>query len=90
MRLAPRGRRVRLDFRIPGTRVAIEADGYAHHATLSAFEGDRVRSNALTAAGYRVLHWTWQALRERPEELIDELWATLRLGELENKANTWP
>ena len=29
------------------------------------------------AADMRVLHWTWQALDERPEDLIAELYAVL-------------
>lgn len=63
----------RLDFRIPGTRVVIEADGYEHHSNVHAFERDRHRRNALLARGYLVLQWTWAALRERPEALLAEL-----------------
>lgn len=67
------GRRYRLDFRFEGVPVVIEADGYAWHSTVEAFEADRRRINALTARGYRVLRWTWAALDERPDELLDEL-----------------
>lgn len=67
------GRRYRLDFRFEGAPVVIEADGYAWHSTVRAFEADRRRVNALTARGLRVLRWTWAALEERPEELLDEL-----------------
>jgi very-short-patch-repair endonuclease len=71
------GRARRLDFLFPVQRVVIEADGYAHHASPESFEQDRRRTNSLTAQGYRVLHWTWRALRERPQELLCELRAAL-------------
>ncbi len=72
------GRLRRLDFRVPGTPVIIEADGYAAHASAAAFEKDRERNNALAARGFVVLHWTWAALHERPKELTLELQQTLR------------
>ena len=56
--------------------MVIEADGYAWHATVDAFERDRQRRNELTLRGLQTLQWTWSALRERPEELLIEL-ATL-------------
>lgn len=68
-----KGRRYRLDFRFPGTPVVLEADGYAWHSTAHAFEADRRRINALTARGFRVLQWTWEAMSERPDQLLDEL-----------------
>ncbi len=68
------GRRLRrLDFSFEGTPVVIEADGYAWHASLDAFERDRERRNALTLRGYAVLQWTWRGLTERPGELLEEL-----------------
>lgn len=67
------GRVRRLDFRIPGTRVVIEADGYAWHSSPESFERDRERNNALIARGFRVLHWTWRALREEPHTLVGQL-----------------
>jgi hypothetical protein len=71
------GRVRRMDFRIPGTPVVIEADGYAFHSSLRTFEADRTRNNQLTARGLRVLHWTWAGVRDRPEELVSELLQTL-------------
>ncbi len=68
----------RLDFVLPGTPIVVEADGYAYHASPAAFEEDRVRNNALTARGYRVLHWTWSSVRDRPDELVAELCRALR------------
>ncbi len=73
------GNRVRrLDFALPGTPLVVEADGYAYHSSPRAFEEDRVRNNALTARGYRVLHWTWAAVRDRPDELVAQLARMLR------------
>lgn len=72
-----KGRRYRLDFRFAGTPVVLEADGYAWHSTAQAFEADRRRINALTARGFRVLQWTWEAMNERPDQLLDELEALL-------------
>jgi very-short-patch-repair endonuclease/predicted transcriptional regulator of viral defense system len=73
------GRLRRVDFSFPGTRVLLEADGYAWHSTPEAFEKDRARVSALTARGYRVLHWTWRGLTERPDELVEELRRALQL-----------
>jgi len=63
----------RIDFHFPGTPVLIEADGFAWHATIDAFERDRQRRNELTLRGFQILQWTWSALRDRPEELLLEL-----------------
>lgn len=72
------GQRRRLDFLIPGTRVVIEADGYAHHSSPEAFEEDRQRTNALLARGFKVLHWTWAGLHDDPQRLLTELLQVLR------------
>lgn len=74
------GRVRRMDFRLPGTPVVIEADGYAHHASPIAFEKDRERLNALIARGFRVLHWTWTAIHEDPTGLVQQLLLTLHRG----------
>ena len=72
-RVVAGGRLRRLDFKFPGTKVVIEADGYEHHAGINDFERDRARRNGLTARGYVVLQWTWLALQQRPEQLLVEL-----------------
>ncbi|MBL8923210.1 MAG: DUF559 domain-containing protein [Myxococcaceae bacterium] len=73
------GRTRRLDFRFPGTRVVLEADGYAYHSNIASFERDRARANALTLKGFRVLQWTWSAMKEHPARLLDELRVLLEL-----------
>lgn len=75
-----RGRVRRIDFRLPGSPVVIEADGYAHHASPLAFEKDRERVNGLIARGFRVLHWTWAAIHEDPTGLVQQLLQTLHRG----------
>lgn len=72
-RVVAGGRARRLDFRIPGTPVVIEADGFAWHSAAARYETDRHRDNALLERGLRVLHWTWAAVRDRPEQLLAQL-----------------
>jgi hypothetical protein len=49
----------RVDFAYPELRLAIEVDGYAAHSSVDAFRRDRTRQNALVAAGWTVLRFTW-------------------------------
>ena len=74
------GRKVRrLDLIFQNAGVVVETDGYAYHSGIETFEDDRERNNNLTISGLLVLHWTWQALLERPEELIAQLYVALNL-----------
>lgn len=70
-------KRVRVDLLFEKHGVIVEGDGYASHSGVDSFEADRERDNLLTASGYRVLHWTWTAMHQQPEELINVLLATL-------------
>lgn len=70
-------KRVRVDLLFEDYGVIIEGDGYATHSGVDSFEADRERNNLLTAGGFLVLHWTWTALHQQPEELINVLVATL-------------
>ena len=49
----------RVDFAYPELRLTIEVDGFAAHSTVDAFGRDRARQNALVAAGWTVLRFTW-------------------------------
>lgn len=71
------GRLRRLDFFFPGTPVVLEADGFAWHATLDAFERERARHNALTLKGFVVIRWTWRAINDEPEKCAAQLRALL-------------
>ena len=72
------GRFRRLDFFFEHFGVVLEADGYAWHSSTVAFEKDRERRNSLIARGFVVRQWTWKALHERPEALVQELVAVLK------------
>ncbi len=58
-----------VDFCWPGHRVIVETDGHRHHGTRAAFERDRERDAALTAAGWRVVRVTHRRLATRPREV---------------------
>jgi hypothetical protein len=47
------------DFYWPAYRLIVETDGWEAHRTLAAFRSDRAKDAALTAAGYRILRFTW-------------------------------
>jgi very-short-patch-repair endonuclease len=70
-------RRYEVDFVWPEQRLVVEVDGYAYHATRRAFERDRARDAALTAAGYTVLRVTWRQLVDSPEAVVARLASAL-------------
>ena len=47
-----------------------EVDGYAFHASRSAFERDRRRDAHLIGMGYRVIRLTWRQLTREPEAIV--------------------
>jgi len=53
-----------VDFLWRSERVVAEVDGYAFHASAKSFAQDRRRDAELTAAGYRVLRFTWADLTD--------------------------
>jgi hypothetical protein len=62
------------DFHWPSHRLIVETDGWRTHRTRAAFERDRAKDAALTAAGYRVVRFTWRTpdatIRRRLEALL--------------------
>ena len=54
-------------------RVIVELDGHAVHATTVAYERDRARDRALTAAGWRVVRVTWRQLHREADQLEADL-----------------
>jgi very-short-patch-repair endonuclease len=66
-----------VDFLWPKARVIAEVDGYAFHDSRRSFEADRRRDAELTAAGYRVLRFTWADLHEHRLRTVVQLAQTL-------------
>lgn len=60
----------RVDFCWPQERLVVEADGFAFHSDRVAYRRDRDRLNALERLGWRVLRFTWEDVRGRPEHVI--------------------
>ncbi|MGH8875223.1 MAG: endonuclease domain-containing protein, partial [Acidimicrobiia bacterium] len=60
----------RVDLVYPHARLIIELDGRRWHTQAEAFEMDRRRDNLAQLAGWRVLRFTWQQLKNHPEEFI--------------------
>jgi very-short-patch-repair endonuclease len=69
----------RVDFMYPAQRIIVEADSTLHHSSPDARERDRLRRNALTAKGHRVLVWTWNDLKNDADRLAGELANALEL-----------
>jgi very-short-patch-repair endonuclease len=60
-----RGRIAYIDVAFPEQKVAVEVDGRTAHGPWSdRFDDDRERQNALVAAGWRVLRFTWTHLQD--------------------------
>ena len=53
-----------VDVALVAERIAIELDGWEHHSGRVSFDTDRLRWNALTMAGWEVLHFTHRTLDE--------------------------
>jgi very-short-patch-repair endonuclease/predicted transcriptional regulator of viral defense system len=61
----------------PTHRLVVELDGYAFHRDRRAFQRDRDKANALTAAGYTVLRFTHDDILRRPARTAAHLRALL-------------
>lgn len=48
----------------------MEADGYAYHSDRAAYRRDRERLNQLERLGWRVLRFTWEDVRGRPDHVV--------------------
>lgn len=60
------GRRFRVDIAFPHSRLAVEVDGWAYHRTKQQRDADIERYNLLMLAGWRVLRFSWEDVRDRP------------------------
>ena len=63
----------RIDVAWPEERLAVEIDGWAFHSGVDAFHNDRRKANALEAAGWRRLTFTWYDLTEDPIGVIEQV-----------------
>jgi very-short-patch-repair endonuclease len=66
-------KRFQVDCHWPHLRLIVELDGWQGHSTRSAFQDDRARDRALHAAGYSVIHLTWNQLDDEPEAIASDL-----------------
>jgi very-short-patch-repair endonuclease len=64
-----------VDFYWPAERLIVEVDGYGFHGHRGAFEQDRRKGLALTAAGERVVRVTWRQVAH------DSLWLAPTLAQ---------
>ena len=62
-----------LDFAWPGSRVALEVDGYRWHSSRTAWESDRARASQLRRAGWTVLQVTYDDVRHRFSSIVEEI-----------------
>lgn len=58
-----------IDIALPELKLAVEIDGWQHHKAFDSFVSDRARWNALTLAGWTVLHFTASTM----DELVPQL-----------------
>jgi very-short-patch-repair endonuclease len=70
--------RYRLDFAWPAVLIACECDGFEHHGARLAWKRDRARLARIEAAGWRVVHVTWDDVTRRPEQTRERLAVALR------------
>jgi predicted transcriptional regulator of viral defense system/very-short-patch-repair endonuclease len=80
VKIKARGRTYEIDCLWREQRVAVELDGRAAHARITAFESDRRKDAALSAIGLRPLRFTWLRVTREPGDVIAELEATLALA----------
>lgn len=66
-----------IDIAFPGSKVAIEIDGWAWHVDHDRFVGDRRKNNALVRAGWVVLRFTWHDLTRSPHSVVAQIAAAL-------------
>ena len=68
-----------VDFLVEGSMVVIECDGHQTHGLdRDQFEFDRVRNVLLVAAGYVIVHVTWNQLHRHPADLARRLVGVIR------------
>ncbi|MBW3561066.1 MAG: DUF559 domain-containing protein [Actinobacteria bacterium] len=66
-----------LDLAFPWCKLAIEVDGFVWHSTPNRKHYDEVRQNRLTLRGWRVLRFSVEDIRQRPEWVVRQIAAAL-------------
>lgn len=74
-------KRYKVDCHWPHLRLIVELDGWQGHSSRSAFQDDRARDRALHAAGFSVVHLTWNQLDVEPEAVAADLRALLQTNQ---------
>jgi very-short-patch-repair endonuclease len=74
------GERYFVDFVFEAQRLIVECDGFAWHGNHLQWKRDRKRVAALEAAGWRLLHLTWDDVTRRPAEVETRLLIALGLA----------
>ncbi|MFT3899714.1 MAG: type IV toxin-antitoxin system AbiEi family antitoxin domain-containing protein [Gordonia sp. (in: high G+C Gram-positive bacteria)] len=69
-----------IDFAFPDAMLAVEFDGFAFHRDAATFQRDRTRRNALIAAGWTVLNFTWGDVVDRPDQIVGQIRSALRVA----------
>jgi very-short-patch-repair endonuclease len=67
------GRRYKLDLAWPECRLGIELDGFESHGGRQAFSDDRARQNALVLAGWTLLRYSGDQVRDGAGGLVAEV-----------------
>ena len=68
----------RLDFAWPSAMLAVEIQSEKWHRRLARWNQDLARHNELTAAGWTILHFTWEQIKNEPRTVIREIIETYR------------
>jgi len=63
----------RVDFAWPLLRVVCECDGFEWHGDRLQWKRDRRRIASIEAAGWRMVHVTWDDVTRRPDETLSRL-----------------
>jgi len=77
------------DFYFPAHNLVVETDGWQEHRTRRAFEDDRAKDAALTAAGYTVMRFTWRQLRDDPRTVAERITAGCSRAFASAPARAW-
>lgn len=75
----PDGTGIQPDFLWRSSRLIVETDGRASHATRRAFEADRLRDQRALLAGWRTLRCTWRQVLGEPDQLAHTIACLLML-----------